>query len=88
MATIEPAPGHRVWGAAYRLPSDPALYDKTMSELEYREKQYDLRVAVDVYTKESPHVACVTNALCYIASDNRETNVNYLGPAKLGEIVE
>lgn len=88
MVTIEPAPGHHVWGAAYRLPSDPTLYEKTMSELEYREKQYDLRVAVDVFTKDSPDTARVKDALCFIASDNRDTNVNYLGPAKLSEIAE
>ena len=47
--------------------------------LEWREKQYDLRVRVDVFGHESAEEPIVRGALTYIASDNRLKNLNYAG---------
>ena len=49
--------------------------------LEWREKQYDLRVRVDVFGKESSEQPVVKGALTYIASEDRTKNLNYLGTA-------
>ena len=49
--------------------------------LEWREKQYDLRVRVDVFGKESSEQPVVRGALTYIASEDRTKNLNYLGTA-------
>ena len=47
--------------------------------LEWREKQYDLRVRVDVFGRESAEEPIVSGALTYIASDDRVKNLNYAG---------
>ena len=47
--------------------------------LEWREKQYDLRVRVDVFGRESLEVPVVRGALTYIASADRVKNLNYAG---------
>ena len=47
--------------------------------LEWREKQYDLRVRVDVFGQESSEVPIVKGALTYIASADRVKNLNYAG---------
>lgn len=47
--------------------------------LEWREKQYDLRVRVDVFGRESAEEPIVRGALTYIASDDRVKNGNYAG---------
>lgn len=49
--------------------------------LEWREKQYDLRVHLDVYSGASSTMPVITNALTYIATDDRAANQNWLGPA-------
>ena len=49
--------------------------------LEWREKQYDLRVRADVFGKESSEEPIVKGALTYIASEDRTKNLNYLGTA-------
>ena len=49
--------------------------------LEWREKQYDLRVRVNVFGKESSEQPVVRGALTYIASEDRTKNLNYLGTA-------
>ncbi len=50
-----------------------------MQYLEWREKQYDLRVRVDVFGRESSEVPIVKGALTYIASADRVKNLNYAG---------
>ena len=47
--------------------------------LEWREKQYDLRVRVDVFGRESSAVPIVKGALTYIASADCVKNLNYAG---------
>jgi hypothetical protein len=48
--------------------------------LEWREKQYDLRLRVDVFGHASAEEPIVRSALTYIASDDRVKNLNYAGP--------
>lgn len=50
-----------------------------MQYLEWREKQYDLRVRVDVFGRESSAVPIVKGALTYIASADCVKNLNYAG---------
>lgn len=50
-----------------------------MQYLEWREKQYDLRVRVDVFGRESFEVPIVKGALTYIASADGVENLNYAG---------
>ncbi len=50
-----------------------------------REKQYDLRIKIPVYTVGSgtqPHLV----ALTYVATADRTANPNYLGPAPLDDV--
>lgn len=73
----------KVWGVAFQLEGSPEVQRETLSYLEWREKQYDLRERVDVFSKDGRKI--IEGALCYIASDSND-NVNYLGPASLEEI--
>ena len=51
----------------------------SLQYLEWREKQYDLRVRVDVFGRDSSEVPTVKGALTYIASADRARNLNYAG---------
>ena len=53
----------------------------SLQYLEWREKQYDLRVHLDVFSGASSTVPVITNALTYIATSNPAANQNWLGPA-------
>ncbi|KXZ44934.1 hypothetical protein GPECTOR_60g711 [Gonium pectorale] len=64
------------WGAAFQLAGTPEEQAATLSYLEWREKQYDVRQRVDVYDRDGR--LAVRGALTYIASP---ANANYLGPA-------
>lgn len=55
--------------------------------LEWREKQYDVRVHVDVYTSPDDLDPVLHNALCYIATHS-VNNPHYLGPSSLDDIAE
>ena len=58
-------------------------------ELEWREKQYDLRVYVDVFSEESGDTKpAVKGALTFIATPDKEANPNWLGSASLDSIAE
>ncbi|KAI3438422.1 hypothetical protein D9Q98_000853 [Chlorella vulgaris] len=83
--TLEPCEGAVTWGAAYKIAGDAEQRQETITYLEWREKQYDLREIVPVFTDASssqPHVT----ALVYIATSDRSANPNYLGPAPLDDI--
>ncbi|CAL5220904.1 g2999 [Coccomyxa viridis] len=81
VVTLEEAPGSQCWGAAYLIAGTYDEQQNTLAYLEWREKQYDLRVRVDVFGRESLEVPVVRGALTYIASADRVKNLNYAGPA-------
>ncbi|EIE20454.1 ChaC-like protein [Coccomyxa subellipsoidea C-169] len=81
VVTLEASPGDCCWGAAYLLAGSYEEQQNTLQYLEWREKQYDLRVRVNVYGKESSDEPIVKGALTYIASEDRTKNLNYLGTA-------
>jgi cation transport regulator ChaC len=82
------------WGAAFKLMGTPEEQLKTLAWLEWREKQYDLRQKVDLYSPSSlsssptssDQQPVVAGALCYIATCCPIKNPNYLGLASLDEI--
>jgi cation transport regulator ChaC len=68
------------WGRAYLLPHEQQA--EIIQYLEEREKQYDLRLQLQLYTEgEAAKRALVglDAALCYVASP---ASPNYLGPAE------
>jgi cation transport regulator ChaC len=75
------------WGVAFRLAGSIEQQQKTLQYLEWREKQYDKRVHVDIYTRCSTDNPAVRGALVYIATDGPQ-NVNWLGPAGLQDIAK
>ncbi|CAJ2674450.1 unnamed protein product [Trifolium pratense] len=54
--------------------------------LEVREKQYDRKEYVDIFTELNAATPAVSGALVYIASPDKKVNVNYLGPASVEDI--
>ncbi|CAD6260723.1 unnamed protein product [Miscanthus lutarioriparius] len=74
----------RPWGVAYRIKEEDK--EIAMEYLEVREKQYDEKVYLDLYTDSSPKVPAVENVMVYFATANKESNQNYLGPAPLDEM--
>lgn len=72
---------------AYRLAGSIEEQQQALQYLEWREKQYDKRVRVDIFTKDSADVPVVAGALVYLATDGPQ-NVNYLGPATLQDIAQ
>ncbi|XP_066349131.1 gamma-glutamylcyclotransferase 2-3-like isoform X2 [Miscanthus floridulus] len=81
--TLEHQPGATCWGVAYRIKEEDK--EIAMEYLEVREKQYDEKVYLDLYTDSSPKVPAVENVMVYFATTN-ESNQNYLGPAPLDEM--
>ncbi|GFR49383.1 hypothetical protein Agub_g11434, partial [Astrephomene gubernaculifera] len=69
------------WGVAYQLAGSPEEQATTLSYLEWREKEYDVRQYVDICRADGS--VAIRGALVYIASPS---NRNYLGPADLGDI--
>lgn len=55
-------------------------------DLEQREQQYDVREHVAVFSTATDTKPIIEQALLYIASSNRETNPQYLGPASEEEL--
>lgn len=79
--TLEHAPGCVTWGTAFRIAGSFEEQQETLKYLEWREKQYDLRVHLDVFSGASASMPVITNALTYIATSDRSANENWLGPA-------
>ncbi|KAK1437620.1 hypothetical protein QVD17_03414 [Tagetes erecta] len=75
--TLQPAPGELCWGVAYKI-SRKEDQQVALTYLEVREKQYDNKLYLDFFTKETPSSPAVTGVMVYIASAD---NTNYLGPA-------
>ncbi|KAI5394397.1 gamma-glutamylcyclotransferase 2-3 [Lathyrus oleraceus] len=83
--TLEPAEGEICWGAAYKI-SKKEDQEIALTYLEVREKQYDRKEYVDFFTEFKATTPAISGALVYIASPNKNVNVNYLGPASVEEI--
>lgn len=83
--TLSKAAEGQVWGVAFQLAGTPEVQRETLAYLEWREKQYDLRERVDIYSQDGKTI--IRGALCYIASDS-PSNVNYLGPAPVEDIAQ
>ena len=56
--------------------------------LEWREKQYDERAKCAFFTAEDDRKPRIQQATTFIATSNKETNPNYLGPAELEDIAQ
>ncbi|GJN02781.1 hypothetical protein PR202_ga20167 [Eleusine coracana subsp. coracana] len=89
--TLEHQPGATCWGIAYKISreEDKQVALEVRFELQYlevREKQYDEKIYLDLYTDSSPKTPAVKNVMVYFATTNKESNVNYLGPAPLEEM--
>ncbi|XP_048557649.1 gamma-glutamylcyclotransferase 2-3 [Triticum urartu] len=85
--TLEHQPGSTCWGVAYKISREQ---DKqtALEYLEVREKQYDEKVYLDLYTDSSLKIPAVQDMMVYLATTNKEANQNYLGPAPLEEMAK
>lgn len=85
--TLEPAEGEVCWGVAYKITKEE---DKqaAVEHLEVREKQYDQKVYVDLFTDLKDSSPAVSGVLVYIGSPDKKRNKNYLGPASLEELAK
>lgn len=78
------------WGIAYRLPRDPAVRDKILEWLDFREKNGYECVVEDVWPTREPSAdgneePVVRGALIYIALP---TNPSFLGPASPDDVAK
>lgn len=75
------------WGVAYKISREQ---DKqiALEYLEVREKQYDEKIYLDLYTDSLPKTPAVQAMMVYLATTNKETNKNFLGPAPLEEMAK
>ena len=65
------------WGAAYRV--SPAAAPAVLDLLEIREKQYDLRLRLDLHADDAPDAPVVVRgAVTYVATED-PANLNWLG---------
>ncbi|XP_071923994.1 gamma-glutamylcyclotransferase 2-3 isoform X5 [Coffea arabica] len=83
--TLEPAEGEVCWGVAYKIIRKEDQ-EEALTYLEVREKQYDQKAHVDIFSDRAATVPAVSGVLIYIASADQKLNRNYLGPASLQEI--
>ncbi|XP_027149948.1 gamma-glutamylcyclotransferase 2-3 isoform X1 [Coffea eugenioides] len=83
--TLEPAEGEVCWGVAYKIIRKEDQ-EEALTYLEVREKQYDQKAHVDIFSDWAATVPAVSGVLIYIASADQKLNRNYLGPASLQEI--
>uniref|UniRef100_A0ACD5UBU0 Uncharacterized protein n=1 Tax=Avena sativa TaxID=4498 RepID=A0ACD5UBU0_AVESA len=85
--TLEHQPGSTCWGVAYKISKEQDK-ETALEYLEVREKQYDEKVYLDLYTDSSPKTPVIQNMMVYLATTNKEANQNYLGPAPLEEMAK
>lgn len=57
----------------------------TLQELEHREKQFDGRLQLDIFTHEDDSQPALTDVLTYVATSK---NKNWLGPASIEAIAQ
>lgn len=85
--TLEPAEGEVCWGVAYKV-SNKEDEDAALMNLEVREKQYDKKAYLDLFTEPTATIPAVSGVMVYIASADKKLNKNYLGPASLEELAK
>uniref|UniRef100_A0A0E0DEW5 glutathione-specific gamma-glutamylcyclotransferase n=1 Tax=Oryza meridionalis TaxID=40149 RepID=A0A0E0DEW5_9ORYZ len=77
--TLEHQPGATCWGVAYKISTEQ---DKqtALEHLEVREKQYDEKIYLDLYTDSSPKTPAVKNVMVqiYLAEGPSGPNKEYL----------
>ncbi|KAG4958923.1 hypothetical protein GLYMA_13G080900v4 [Glycine max] len=83
--TLEPAEGEICWGAAYKIAKKEDA-ETALVYLEVREKQYDKKEYLDFYTDLTATSPAVSGVMVYIATPDKKSNVNYLGPASIEDI--
>lgn len=83
--TLEPAEGEICWGMAYKITKEEDQ-EVALTYLEVREKQYDQKAYVDLFTEPAASAPAVSGVLVYIGSPDKKLNENYLGPASVEEI--
>ncbi|KAI9097988.1 hypothetical protein K1719_025759 [Acacia pycnantha] len=83
--TIEPAEGEVCWGVAYKI-SKKEDQEIALTYLEVREKQYDKKAYLDVFSELTATTPAISGVMVYIASPDKNVNKNYLGPASVEEI--
>ncbi|XP_015056965.1 gamma-glutamylcyclotransferase 2-3 isoform X1 [Solanum pennellii] len=83
--TLEPAEGENCWGMAYKITKEEDQ-EVALTYLEVREKQYDQKAYVDLFTEPAASAPAVSGVLVYIGSPDKKLNENYLGPASVEEI--
>ncbi|KAL3681268.1 hypothetical protein R1sor_024224 [Riccia sorocarpa] len=82
--TLEYEEGAVTWGAAFRI-SGADEEKKTLQYLDQRERLYDVKAYLDVYTIDSADKPAITGVLTYIATSSCN-NLCYLGPAPLEDM--
>ncbi|CAN8320730.1 unnamed protein product [Cochlearia groenlandica] len=86
--TLEPSHGQDIcWGVAYKITKQEDKRD-ALTHLEVREKQYDQKVYLDFFTDINDSEPTVSRVMVYIASPDKKSNNNYLGPASLQDIAK
>ncbi|XP_019166848.1 PREDICTED: gamma-glutamylcyclotransferase 2-3 isoform X1 [Ipomoea nil] len=83
--TLEPADGEVCWGIAYKI-TKKEDQEVAITYLEVREKQYDKKAYLDLFTDLKASTPAVSDVLVYVASPDKTINKNYLGPASIEEI--
>jgi len=84
-ATMVPREGSRCWGKAFVIDVAPEEEAGYLAELEVREKQYDRRELLDVFTDDEGAEPVRKGVLAYVATERSD---NWLGPAPLEDIAE
>ncbi|CAL9111132.1 cation transport regulator-like protein [Musa troglodytarum] len=83
--TLEPLRGAICWGVAYKV-SGEEDQRIALEHLEIREKQYDMKVYLELYTDLASSTPAINHVMVYIGSADKKANQNYLGPASLDEM--
>lgn len=84
--TLEYCENAITWGAAYSIEGGVDAEQTAISYLEVREKQYDVRLYADLYTKDSGSEPAIKSVLIYVGSSDSQRNPNYLGWAPTDSI--
>jgi len=82
-----------VSGVAYLIQKEDVAV--VLENLEFREKQYDLRVQLEIYSDEDDYESrsnnnnlISTRAVCWIATSNTKKNINWIGEQTEDEIAK